>query len=422
MSESPAAASAANADNAIPAHVQNFNALLTGFASALAARFPDSPSMAALPGLVNAGTMMNPAVPALEFGNAQNPFMLEIRSAIRRRDAALFTESDLAGKWPLLRQLNMKSVWTPELDEQTKDSIWQYLEGMDRLADAAAIEAFGMPEPDEAKLTETTQGVLDQMQEKMRGMSSEQVAAVTEDATKWIKRLAGHPVMKEFDLGRLLAEARETPSGKQVEPILLGLQASMEEQAGETGEGLTGAAMDKIKAVVEEVGSEKAKDLISGVYDELGGLPGMLTVLTGSQQKAVKIIQNPLGMLKKMQGVVNDVRRQYMPEGGQGAEGEGASEGQGEQESQASTDFVAMMREQLQQVKHMIPPEYLPALAGLGIDVGDPEAAKSGMAYAGRAAASMMNIPDPQMAKGRLKGKARTEAKKKAAEARKKML
>ena len=102
------------------ASVDAWNVYLKKFMVELCETFPDCPELFVLVAAIDAMILEDPKSVMKKFMDEMNPFA----AALQRRDDNVFLKEEV----DFLKRLNLKKFWTPELEPETKQAIWDYLQ------------------------------------------------------------------------------------------------------------------------------------------------------------------------------------------------------------------------------------------------------------------------------------------------------
>lgn len=104
--------------------VSAFNDMMQQFLDELVLTFPEEKSFRKFQANFQLLRKTNPRSPLNSYMESITPYV----NSIMQRDEAFF--KDNSKDIPFLTQINIKGIWTDELAETTKNTIWQYLQTM----------------------------------------------------------------------------------------------------------------------------------------------------------------------------------------------------------------------------------------------------------------------------------------------------
>jgi hypothetical protein len=114
------------------ATVKSWNDMLDSFLNELEATFPEELSIKKYHATYDLLVQTNPRVVLDQWTATTAPFQQQIMD----KDETIFLSDDGP---PFLREINIHKHWTPDLSENTKSAIWQYISTLTILANTISI-------------------------------------------------------------------------------------------------------------------------------------------------------------------------------------------------------------------------------------------------------------------------------------------
>jgi len=108
--------------------VSAFNDMMQQFLDELVLTFPEEKSFKKFQNSFQLLRKTNPRSPMNNFMESISPYI----NSVMKKDEVFFKEH--ATTIPFLKKLNLSAIWTDELSQNTKDTIWQYLQTLYILA------------------------------------------------------------------------------------------------------------------------------------------------------------------------------------------------------------------------------------------------------------------------------------------------
>jgi hypothetical protein len=108
--------------------ISAFNDMMQQFLDELVLTFPDEKSFKSFQSNFQILRKTNPRKPMSSFIESITPYVNEVM----KNDDAFFKEH--ADTIPFMKRLNISAIWTDELPEKTKSTIWQYIQTLYMLA------------------------------------------------------------------------------------------------------------------------------------------------------------------------------------------------------------------------------------------------------------------------------------------------
>lgn len=102
--------------------VESFNELMNQFIDELVLTFPDVKTFKKYQSSFMVVRRTQPKMALKEFHSSVSPYS----EKIMKKDETFFTDD--ADNIEFVKELNIKSIWKPDLSETTKNAIWQYLQ------------------------------------------------------------------------------------------------------------------------------------------------------------------------------------------------------------------------------------------------------------------------------------------------------